>query len=278
MKKAILYSFAFVLLFSSIFVKGQTDTYQPKGDPGKWNVELTPFVWAPITHGEVSSKRLTEEFNLAPIDLLSDFKMAFMMTAEVSKGKFFLAPTYMYAKLGTEEVLWTSDEGEKSVAVIPDLKMNIIEVIGGGRLRVNDFLIFDPFIGFRYTNYHIYGTVNKIADTTSFNEKSDFWDPVVGLQMHYYPHPRVPIIVKADVGGFGVGSKFSWVTSINSGYSISPSFDLLAGFAAYGSEFETENAVGNTIGLNMIMYGFDFGAAYHIPKRTKDKNVFKKAK
>ena len=158
------------------------------------------------------------------------------------------------------------------------MKMNIIEVISGGRFRVNDYLIFDPFVGFRYTSYHIYGSVQGIADTTSFDEKTDFWDPVLGLQIHYFPHPRVPLILKMDVGGFGVGSVFSWTTSINSGYTISPSFDFLAGFSAYGSNYETENSLGNTIGLNMIMYGFDFGLRYHIPKRNKEKSVFKKVK
>ena len=86
------------------------------------------------------------------------------------------------------------------------------------------------------------------------------------------------MILKIDVGGFGVGSVFSWTAALNSGYTLSPSFDLLAGFSAYGTVFEKENALGNTIGLNMIMYCFDLGVKYHIPNRVKDKAVFKKVK
>ena len=266
-----------ILLTACIgYVQGQPNEYYPKGDPDKWNFEITPFLWLPAIGGEVSSARLSEDYNIPAIDLLSNLKMAFMINGEVSKGKFFLAPSYMYTKLGSEEVLWTSTNGEKSIVAIPDLKLNIVEVISGARFRVNDFLIFDPFVGFRYTNYNISASVEGIADTNSFNEKTDFWDPVLGFQMHYYPHPRVPIILKMDVGGFGVGSVFSWSTSINSGYTLSPSFDLLAGISAIGSNYETENALGNTIGLNMIMYGFDLGVKYHIPKRSKDKSVFKK--
>lgn len=273
----------YTLIFALLFVgtngaKAQTNAYYPKGDPDKWNVEITPFLWLPAISGEVTSPRLSEDYNIPAIDILSDLKMAFMISGEVSKGKFFLASSYMYTKLGTEEVLWSSDESEKNVAVIPDLKMNILEVIAGGRFRVNDFLIFDPFVGFRYTNYHVYGSVQKITDTTSFDEKTDFWDPVLGVQMHYFPHPRVPIIVKLDVGGFGVGTVFSWTAAINSGYTLSPSFDLLAGISSYGSNYESENALGNTVGMNMIMYGFDIGIKYHIPKRQKDKSIFKKAK
>lgn len=268
-------SLLLLLIMGFLSSQSQTTKYFPKGDPEKWNVELTPFLWLPLISGEVASARLSEEYNISGIDLLSNLKMAFMISGEVSKGKFFLASTYLYTKIGSEQLIWTSEDGEKNIAVLPDMKMNIVEVIAGGRFRVNDFLIFDPFVGFRYTNYHVYGSVQQIKDTTSFDERSDFWDPVIGLQMHYFPHPRVPIILKIDVGGFGVGSVFSWTTSINSGYTLSPSFDLLAGFSAYGSNFEAENSLGNTIGLNMIMYGFDIGIKYHIPKRNKDKSIFK---
>lgn len=265
-----------ILICSVLSVQGQTNAYYPKGNPDKWNVELTPFLWLPAISGEVGSVRLSEDYDIPAIDILSNLKMAFMISGEVSKGKFFLATSYTYTKLGSEQAVWTSDNGEKNIVKIPDLKMNILEVIAGGRFRVNDFLIFDPFVGFRYTNYHIYGSVQGITDTTSFDEKTDFWDPVLGLQVHYFPHPRVPIILKLDVGGFGVGTVFSWTTSINSGYTLSPSFDLLAGFAAYGSNYESENKLGNTIGMNMIMYGFDLGIKYHIPSRAKNKSVFKK--
>jgi len=271
--------FLIVLMFSSSAVlKGQGSSYQPKGDPDNWNFELTPFVWLPVISGELGSERLSEDFDIPAVDLLSNLKMAFMISADVSKGKFFLSPTYVYTKLGTEEVLFESEEGEKKIAAIPDMKMNIVEVIGGGRFRVDDFFIIDPFVGFRYTNYHIYGSVEGIVDTTSFDEKVDYWDPVLGMQLHCYPHPRIPIIVKADVGGFGVGSKFSWAASLISGYTVSPSIDLLIGFSTLSTNFEKENSLGKTIGLNMIMYGFDLGLRYHIPKRIKDKSVFKKSK
>lgn len=279
MKKAsVLIISVALLLSSSLLAQEQTSSYLPKGDPDKWNFEITPFLWLPVISGDVGSKRLAEDFDIPAIDLLSNLKMAFMITADISRGKFFASPTYFYTKLGSEEAIWTSEGGEQSIVALPDMKMNIVELIAGGRFRINDFLILDPFLGFRYTNYHIFGSVEGIKETNTFDETAEYWDPVVGVQMHYYPHPRVPIHVKADVGGFGVGSKLSWAASLNSGYTLSPSFDLLAGFVAYGTEFEKEITSENTIGLNMIMYGFDLGVTYHIPKRAKDKSVFKKKK
>jgi len=279
MMKTALKALVFFLLATGYsLAQGQNPLFYPKGDPAKWNAEITPFLWLPVISGEVSSKRLTEDFNIPVVDVLGNLKMAFMINAEVSKGHFFASPTYVYCKLGSEKVLWTSESGEKSIVAIPDFKMNIVELIAGGRFRVDDFLIIDPFAGFRYSNYHLFGSVEGPLDTTSFDASTDFWDPVIGFQIWYFPHPRVPICLKTDVGGFGVGSTLSWTALLYSGYTISPSFDLLAGFLAYGSDFKRENSLGNTIGLNMVMYGFDLGLRYHIPKRIKDKSVFKKTK
>jgi hypothetical protein len=264
-----------LLIISTLSIHGQSDEYYPKGDPDAWNVELTPFVWLPSIRGEFSSERLSGESDIPAADLISNLEMAFMITAEISKGKFFIAPTYIYTKLGMEEVLWSDDGGENDIVLKPEMKMNIFELIAGARFRVNKFFIVDPFAGFRYTSYNIYGSVEGI-NTNSFDEDADFWDPVIGIQMSYFPHPRVPIIFKTDIGGFGAGSQFSWTVSINSGYTISPSIDLLTGFAAYGTDFEKKNALGNNIGLDMTMYGFDLGMKYHIPKRIKDKSVFKR--
>jgi len=52
----------------------------------------------------------------------------------------------------------------------------------------------------------------------------------------------------------------------------------VAGFAAYGANYENETGNGKTVGLNCNMYGFDLGAKFHFPKRYRDKSVFKKDK
>ena len=173
------------------------------------------------------------------------------------------------------KVLLSNDDETNSITIEPHLKMNIFEFIGGPRFGVNDSFTVDPFIGFRYSNYKIYGTLKTNSDH-SFEDVSDFWDPVIGIQLSYFPHSRVPVIFKTDMGGFGVGSEFSWALSLNSGYTVSPSIDLLAGFAAYGTRFEKDITELNTAGLDMNMYGFEMGMTYHIPKRSKAPSVFTK--
>jgi hypothetical protein len=252
----------------------EEDFYYPKGDPNEWNLELTPFVWLPVISGQIESRQLEEEFDVPVLDLLGNLEMAFMINAEISKGKFFLSTTYVYTKLGAENTLWSSEDGLNEVVIEPHLKMNIFELIAGPRFRINPVFDIDPYAGFRYSNYNLNGSLEG-QSTHSFEQATEFWDPIIGAQFSFYPHPRVPILFKTDIGGFGAGSAFSWTIAVNSGYTISPSIDLLAGFSAYGSNYERDVSQINSIGLDMNMYGIDLGLKYHIPKRKKDSDLFK---
>lgn len=273
----IIYAFIlFALVVNLSELSAQDQKYFPKGDPEILNIEFNPFLWVPAIHGEVGSELVSKDIEKSAAELLSDLRFAFMFNADISKGKFFTSPTYIYCKLGSEEVKRTDKDGNPAVVAYPGLVMNIFELIAGVRIDYNEVFYLDPYIGFRYTNYSIDGWVEGVMDTTSFSESVNYWDPVLGVRMHYYPHPRVPITLKTDIGGFGAGSTLSYTAALNCGYSLSPTVDLIAGFMAYGSNFEKENEFGNKVGLNLTMYGLDLGIRIMIPARYKDPAVFKK--
>jgi hypothetical protein len=253
-----------------------TSGYYPAGDPHKWNVELTPFFWIPWASGTATSTYLTENFDVPAVDLLKNLEMGFMITAEVSKGKFFASPTYIYNRVGSEQVLRTDIQGEDVLIKSGQLTMNVAELIAGMHFSLSKKILLDPFVGVRYDNFQTTINADGKFDTVSRVEMTDFWDPVIGVCLNYFPHPRVPLSLGADVGGFGVGSKLSWSASLNGGYTLSPVVDLLAGFTAYGFDYESNTNNDRPVGLNAIFYGFDIGVKFHIPGRGKDPKVFNK--
>jgi hypothetical protein len=261
-------------------VQSQDQKYYPMGDPKKWNVELSPFVWLPMVNGQVTSELVDQQFDQSAIDLLKDLKFAAMFNADISKGKFFVSPSYIYTKLGSEQVLRTTINGEDALVAVPDFRMNILEVIGGMRFDLGQKVYLDPFVGFRYNKYSttVQLDFNTIDSSSNVAESADFWDPTIGLRVHYYPAPRVPLIFKSCIGGFGAGSTLSWQASVNGGYSISPLIDILAGITAYYTDFEKDNANGDQVGLTTMMAGFDIGIRFILPARYKDPNIFKKGK
>jgi hypothetical protein len=277
-KASVNYMFIVVALGLNFHSLGQKVKYDPKGNPEKWNFQLTPFFVLPWVDGEVASERLSKEFGIGPSEFISTLNFTFMMSAEVSKGKFFAAPTYLYNYNEVEQVLWTNENEELSITFNPKYQRHIFELIAGMRFRLGNKFMLDPYAGFRYTHYRLFGSIEGIANTNELDEKTDFWDPVLGIKAHYYPHPRVPIEFKADIGGFGVGSKLTWSAWLNSGYTVSPTVDIIAGFGSLSNRYEIENSNGKQRGLESLTYGITMGVRIYLPKRTKDPGVFKKFK
>ncbi|MCX6244159.1 MAG: hypothetical protein NTU98_05580 [Bacteroidetes bacterium] len=267
-----------VLISSLEKTSAQDATYYPKGNPDKWNVSLTPFFWIPWSNGSITSSYISANFNKPAIDLLKNVEMAFMVNAELSKGKFFISPTYIYNRVSSEQVVRTDKKGEDALVAAKQLTMNIAELITGVTLPVNKKFDLEPYLGCRYNNFKVEVDAEGKLDSTTVNETSDFWDPVMGLRANYFPHPRVPLSLRADVGGFGVGSYLSWTVAFNGGYSVSPQIDLLAGFNLYGFDYQSKSDKDRYVGLQAVFYGFDIGIRIILPKRFKDPSIYKKAK
>lgn len=277
MNKYILIVIALIGLANLSFLSAQDSIYFPDGNPEKWNVRLTPFLWMPSISGELESPYLSAEFEVPAVDLLSNLKMGFMIDAEVSKGKFFAMPNYMYVKVGTEEVILTDHQGEEVAVAKPALKMNIAELMAGIHFPLGSKWMLDPYLGLRYNSFNTEITIDGILDTTSVEETSVYWDPVIGLRTLYYPNPRVSLMLKANVGGFGLGSRISGTAGLIGGYTLSPQIDLLAGFSVYAADFVGETKTGGESSLKAAFYGFNVGVKIFLPKRFKDPAIFKKA-
>jgi hypothetical protein len=65
-----------------------------------------------------------------------------------------------------------------------EYQRHILEVIAGMRFRLEDKFILDPYLGFRYTHYRLFGEVEGITNTREIDEKVDFRDPVLGFKAH----------------------------------------------------------------------------------------------
>jgi len=251
------------------------EKYYPNGNPDKWNVQVNPYMWLPAISGKIESLHSTKELTVPGIDLISNLKMAFFINAEVSKGKLFFTPSYTYTKVGTDKQLFTAPNG-KEVSVAPDLTLNIFGLNVGLHEAVSKKLIIDPYLGVRYNNFKTTMELTGLMQSENVEQTADFTDPLIGLRILYFPHPRVPVIFSSDVGGFGIGSDYSWTGKLDAGYSLSPQVDLIAGFSAYGMKFTGEPKSGSPAELKLIMYGVNLGIRILLPRRVQDASVFKK--
>ena len=89
-------------------------------------------------------------------------------------------------------------------------------------------------------------------------------DPVLGLRLRHRFTPNQEIFVRGDIGGFGLGSQFSWqavgVYSYSwqfTGYQVA----ALLGFRALAVNY-SQGSGADTFSMNQILYGPIIGVSF----------------
>jgi hypothetical protein len=270
------------IFFTVQFSAFGQNKYYPKGDPHKFQAEITVPMWLPWIKGQAGVDGLLKDvegdISATPSDLLHNLKAAIMLNADVSKGGFVGFVNYMHIKLGSEKAQAQLPLGRTATWDV-EIKNDILDIAAGGRVHFNKGMV-DPFFGVRYFNLGSSVNVSDSASSKTGSRKVDFWDPMFGARLFYYPKERWLLFLRTDFGGiWGGSSKFSWNIEGKVGYTISPTVDIAAGFRSYSFEYAKYTSNNARIFyMKPHMYGFELSASFMIPKRNSNTTVFPKAK
>jgi opacity protein-like surface antigen len=212
---------------------------------------ITLYGWLPWIDTEVISHSGAGDLKTSvnPGDILSALKFAGMVAGEVHYGRIGLLHDTIYSKLGDGGT--TSGPLQASVDV--DVEMLINTTALGYQVYVEDGKLIEPFAGVRYVDIETDVTVKgggPAAISASADAKLDWWDPVIGLR------GRMPLTEKltaagfVDIGGFGVGSEFTWEVFVGLDYAISERFSSNLGFRYLSINYEASKA-----DIKMDQYG-----------------------
>ena len=103
-----------------------------------------------------------------------------------------------------------------------DIEMAIAEVGAAYEVARSGPIAFDILAGARYwyqeadLSFGVTGTVEigdlEVAGARAFARSGsvDWLDPVIGARVRYALAPGHELLLRGDIGGFGVGSDFSW--------------------------------------------------------------------
>lgn len=205
--------------------------------PG-WTVSAMAYAWLPSINGSSTIKGRTADIDASFIDLLHrkipKELFGLMGAFEARNGRFGIMTDLVYMKLGV------SDSAARARSVHPHI---------GGTLAASMSAQFEMFIVETSLAYELFrsqgsgpGTetaldlygggrfwwqrasadllVNAgmnvgdlaVSGGRAFANSGDvtWFDPLVGLRLRHRFSPQIDMVVRGDVGGFSVGSKFSW--------------------------------------------------------------------
>jgi len=78
--------------------------------------------------------------------------------------------------------------------------------------------------------------------------RTDDWlDPFIGLRAHYDFSGRIYVTARGDVGGFGVGSDFTWQAEAALGVKLSQRMFAELGYRALGVDYDHGGLIYNTV-------------------------------
>ncbi len=131
---------------------------------------------------------------------------------------------------------------------VVDIEVNqvVVEALLGRRFEGPARQI-DVFAGIRYWNLDL---DVELVGTPAALDLGDGWvDPVVGGRLVQELSDTWFLTARGDVGGFGLGSSFSWNVQGGVGYEVSGLFSLVAQYRALAVDFENDEA-----GLDFLSY------------------------
>jgi len=170
-----------------------------------WQFNLAPFyLWAFTMDGNLTTGTATVPVQVPVSDLVDNLEGAFILHFEgMHKNKWGFLFDVDYLDVSSDV---TVPVGTGLPANI-DFDVTIGEMSGLYRINHNKHN-FDLIAGLRYTKLK-----NKVTATggpTLADDSISWADPIVGVRWLWDFADKWKLIVRGDIGGFGVGSDFAW--------------------------------------------------------------------
>jgi hypothetical protein len=231
--------------------------------PGKsrWEFIIAPYFWMASISGDVTVKGITTHVDVPFSDVLKDLDFGGEVHVEAWKDRWglFLDATYMNLSVDGQGVL--PRRGPASAEV--GMQEWLVEF--GGMYRVATWplgkdgkttLTLDGLVGGRYWNMFasIDLSIPKTGTFLGVSDRKEWVDPFVGARMELSLNEKFKLALRGDVGGFDVGSKFTYNAIGVVGYDISRVVSIWLGYRVLGVNYESGSGF-NKFQFDVTMYG-----------------------
>ncbi len=223
------YVIGMAFLFGVNLAFGQEMTDRP---PSDWEFTVAPYMFFGSVSGDSRLGTLeSQEVDLKFKDVLKNLQFAFMLHGEVHKGNWGLMADYFYLKLGSD-----IDTPESGVLDI-EFKQSIFELFGSYRIQ-KEWGWYDVYAGIRSWNLKLDLQLRDDASVGA-NGDQNWVDPVIGGRIYYKSPGDFILGMRADLGGFGLGSDFTYNLQPGVGYQFSDVFTLMLQYKYLYSDYSS---------------------------------------
>lgn len=235
----------FLLLVSTVIFSSTTRA-DSNTDEGRWQYELTPYVWATGLNGNVRvndrPKRglaVNQEFS----DILERLDFGAMGTFEARKNRWGVLLDGIYFKVSDSHRI-TGPRGFVSLSATASITQELYAAGGYFRLTEGETPV-DLVGGLRYNsvrwNIRTSASIPVLpGPSRNFSQRKHWVDPYVGLRVQHHLSDKWTLLGYGDVGGFGIGSDLSWQAQAGASYAFSPNMMGKIGYRHLSNDYSKE--------------------------------------
>ena len=234
MKKFLIIVAVFCIAFSSY---SQADTQQKdeaKASENSWVFNLTPYAYMAGLSGDIIFKKGSIPIDASFSDILNSLSFGAMLHGEAVKGKWALMTDFIYIKLKKD-----GDILNENGKIKAELEEIVFEIGGGYTFHQSANFTIDAIAGIRYFDLNSVITT-EIVQERILDKGFDFTDPYLGVR-YKTQFKKWKNSARIDIGGFGMGSEFSWKFNVVFGYDISNLVSLHLGYQGYSVDYKEDS-------------------------------------
>ncbi|MBW2432646.1 MAG: hypothetical protein JRF36_03515 [Deltaproteobacteria bacterium] len=177
-----------------------------------WEFKMSPYMWFISASGDVTVRGQESDLDLSFSDIWDELNIAAMLVFEGRKNRWGFVGDALYANLGK-----STSTDVTGIKIDPTVKLSYLGAGGFYRLGTWDLsqtpanavpsVTVDAMAGARYTY------LDMKLDLKGFRSASGdkAWvDPLVGARAIFDLSERWAASLTGNLGGFGVGSDFTW--------------------------------------------------------------------
>jgi hypothetical protein len=223
----------------------------------EWSFSIAPYFWAAGMSGSAGVFGLPpQDFDVSFSDILENLDFALMAAGEARYGPWSLGFDFMYSDLGASVA---TPRGILADEVDIGTTLLVATAVGGYALWSDDRAHLDVFAGARLwsadTDFAFDGGV---LDGRSRSDGATWVDPVIGVRGRIDLGDTSFFLAGWGlIGGFGVGSDFTWDAMASVGYDFTDSFSMTVGYRGLGVDYSDDGYV-----LDITQHGPILGAMF----------------
>lgn len=234
MNKSMCFYVLLLIVFSPFFLELHCAYAIDATSESEWDFSVTPYGWASGLVGTVGAKGHKAHVNLSFSDVLGQLNKTGMISFTGKKGNRYFFFDGMYLDISNGGTTSISD-----VFADIDVTTTRLQAALGTTFLKGDSFVLSGFAGIRYWDITNRLTLSSPSGILGTYKDSESWlDPILGIRYEKNLSNRLSLLTMLDIGGFGVGSDFTWGGMINIAWKCSERTSLNLGYRYLYVDYE----------------------------------------